>query len=73
MKESPKKTWTSKTVGANLLGAPLIYQSAIEIFPGLGVWVSSHPQSLILGMAFLNVVMRHFTAGGLTLKRIKND
>lgn len=59
-----KTLLSSKTIGVNL-GAPLALQAATEIFPQLGPWVATHPQTLVLAMAGLNILMRHLTAGGL--------
>lgn len=55
-----KNAFSSKTCWANMLLA-----SAVEIHPGVGAWVASHPQGAILGIALMNVLIRHFTQGGL--------
>ena len=66
----PRKTLlSSKTVLANALGAPLVYSAAVELFPQVQPWIAAHPQTLVLGMSVMNVVLRHFTGGGIQYGR----
>ena len=67
---NPKKpVWASKTVTANL-GFPMVLQVGIEIFPSIGPWVASHPQTVVLLLAAMNIAVRHMTGGGLRYGRI---
>lgn len=50
----------SKTVTANLLLA-----SGVEIFPHFAAWIASHPETSILLVSLLNIVLRRFTWGSV--------
>lgn len=60
MDAKTKSAWVSKTYATNLVLASLV-----EIHPSIGMWVSTHPQTAILGCALINIVLRHFTTAGI--------
>lgn len=61
-----KSFLVSKTLGVNLFMA-----SATELFPTMKPWVATHPQTAILAMALINIVMRHFTTSPLSYRSSK--
>lgn len=60
-----KSALQSKTYGTSVALAV-----GVELFPQLGTWVSSHPQTAILFVAGLMAVLRHFTEGKIFYRRI---
>lgn len=63
---SRKSFLRSKTLGVNLFLA-----SAMEMSASVKAWVTTHPESAVLGCMLISIVLRHFTHSPLYYRKPK--
>lgn len=75
--DGQKFVLASKTVMSNALYGNAVVPIAIELIPQLSLWIQSHPQTAVMLASmlptWLNIVLRHFTEGGISYAPKKKD